>query len=158
MDLLVFFEWLDTSMLASIAKSSGGVFALVQTVHLASLTVLGGMILACDLRLMNLLLKDIPVNVVVENTTRWITYALVGVVLSGIYQSSAVAIKLYYNEFFWAKMAGLAFGVAFVYCVRVPLLAYDHETIRPWAIRAVAVTSLIVWFTVAASGRWIGFS
>ena len=158
MDLLVFFEWLDTSMLASIAKSSGGVFALVQTVHLASLTVLGGMILACDLRLMNLLLKDIPVNVVVENTTRWITYALVGVVLSGIYQSSAVAIKLYYNEFFWAKMAGFVMGLVFLYAIKLPLVKDGVDEIPPWTLRLVAVASLTIWFSVAATGRWIGFS
>ena len=34
----------------------------------------------------------------------------------------------------------------------------DHATINPWALRLMAVTSMTIWFTVAGSGRWIGFS
>ena len=73
--------------------------------------------------------------------------------------SGAVAIKLYYNEMYWAKMTGLGLGIAFVYGVRRPLLLrFEHATINPWALRLLAVTSLIIWFSVAACGRWIGFS
>ena len=72
--------------------------------------------------------------------------------------SSAVAIKLYYHEMFWAKMAALAIGVVFVYGIRRPLLKFDHATLNPWVLKTVAVTSITIWFTVAACGRWIGFS
>ncbi len=34
----------------------------------------------------------------------------------------------------------------------------EHDEISPLAIKLTAISSLIVWFTVAASGRWIGFS
>jgi hypothetical protein len=72
--------------------------------------------------------------------------------------SSAVALKLYYNTMFWAKMASLAVGVLFVYAIRRPLLRFDHATIKPLTLRLIAITSILIWFTVAASGRWIGFS
>ena len=158
MEVIAFFEWLDGSALASVSKAYGGVFAVVQMFHLLALALLGGTVLLADLRLLGVLMRDVPSEVVVDNTQRWFNVALVVIVLSGIFMSSAVALKLYYNEMFWAKMAGLAFGVAFVYGVRRPLLRFAHETINPWALRALAVTSLVVWFTVAAAGRWIGFS
>lgn len=158
MDLLFFFEWLDTSLLASIAKAYGGVFAVVQMVHLLSLALLGGMVLLGDLRLLGLLMRDVPSEVIIANTQKWFSVALVGLLVSGIFMSSAVAKKLYYNEMFWAKMAALAVGIVFVYAVRRPLLRFAHDTINPWAVRMVAVSSLIIWFTVAACGRWIGFS
>jgi hypothetical protein len=159
MDLLPFFEWLDTSMLASIAKAYGGVFAVVQMFHLLALALLGGTVLIGDLRLLGLVMRDVPSELVIENTERWFSIALGVLVASGVFMAAAVAIKLYYNEMYWAKMVGLALGVIFVYTIRRPLLMdFDHATIHPWALRLMAVTSLVIWFTVAACGRWIGFS
>ena len=158
MDLYPFFDWLDTSLLADISKAYGGVFAVVQMFHLLGMSMLGGMVLVGDLRLLNILLKDIPSQVVIENTQKWFNVALVIVMTSGIFMSSAVAMKLYYNQMFWAKMTSLGLGIAFVYVIRRPLLKFTHDTINPWTLKLIAVTSISIWFTVAASGRWIGFS
>lgn len=158
MDVYFFFEWLDNSLLAQMSKAYGGVFAVVQMFHLLSLALLGGVVLLGDLRLLGVMLRDVPSEVVIENTHKWFNVALVGVTLSGIFMSSAVAIKLYYSEMFWAKMTALATGVIFVYAIRRPLLRYDHGSINPWVLRLVAVTSITIWFTVGACGRWIGFS
>ena len=159
MDLLPFFEWLDTSILADIAKAYGGVFAVVQMFHLLALSLLGGTVLVSDLRLLGVVMKDVPSEVVIQNTQKWFSVALVILILSGLFQAAAVSMKLYYNEMFWAKMTGLAAGIVFVYAIRRPLLLrFDHDTINPWALRLIAVTSMTIWFTVAASGRWIGFS
>jgi ABC-type bacteriocin/lantibiotic exporter with double-glycine peptidase domain len=103
-------------------------------------------------------MKDIPSEVVIENTHKWFNVALVMIVISGIFMSSAVALKLYYNTMFWAKMASLTAGVVFVYAIRRPLLKFDHASIKPITLRMIAITSILIWFTVAASGRWIGFS
>ena len=158
MELLFIFEWLDTSVLADISKAYGGVFAVVQMVHLVSLALLGGAILITDLRLLGLVLRDVPSEVVASNMDRWFTLALIVMAISGIFMSSAVAIKLYFNEMFWAKMIGLSVGALFVYFVKRPLLAHPHDTINDWALRLLAISSIAIWFTVAASGRWIGFS
>lgn len=131
---------------------------MVQVVHLVALAMLGGAVLVSDLRLLGILLTDVSSESVVNNMDRWFSRALIVIAVSGVFMSSAVAIKLYYNEMFWAKMIGLSFGAAFVYFVRRPLLRHPHQTINVWSIRLIAVSSMIIWFTVAASGRWIGFS
>ncbi len=158
MDVLFLFEWLDTSFLATISKAYGGVFAVVQMFHLAAMALMGGMVLASDLRLLGVLLPDVPSESVVANTNRWFDWALVVMILSGIFMSSAVAMKLYFNEMFWAKMTSLLIGILFVYLIRRPLLRHAHDTIAPFTLKAVAASSIFVWFTVAACGRWIGFS
>jgi len=158
LDLLFIFEWLDTSILADMSKAYGGVFAVVQMVHLVALAMLGGTVLVSDLRLLGVLLSDVSSESVVNNMDRWFSVALIVIALSGVFMSSAVAIKLYYNEMFWAKMIGLFFGAAFVYFIRRPLLRHPHDTINVWSLRLIAISSMIIWFTVAASGRWIGFS
>ena len=159
MELLTFFEWLDQTSLAEVSKAYGGLFAFVQAIHLSSLALLGGMIIAMDLRLLNLLLVSVPAETVVNETRRWIGWALVLITLSGLYQASAVAIKLYYNSFFWAKMSGLLLGLILLYGVKLPLFdRFGVEALRPLTLRVVATASLVTWVSVAATGRWIGFS
>ena len=158
MDLYPFFDWLDTSLLADISKAYGGVFAVVQMFHLLGMSVLGGMVLVGDLRLLNVVMRDTPSEIVIENTHKWFGIGLATMIISGIFMSSAVSLKLYYNEMFWAKMSALAVGIAFFYLVRGPLLRVPHEGIKPGLLKLMALTSIAIWFTVAASGRWIGFS
>lgn len=158
MDVMSFFTWLDGSFLADMSKAYGGVFAVIQMFHLLAMAMLGGMVLLGDLRLLGVLMTDTPTQTVIENTQKWFNVALVVLILSGVFMSSAVALKLYYNEMFWAKMATLAIGIVFVYFVRLPLLKTDLSSVNPWTIRLTAIASMTIWFTVAASGRWIGFS
>ncbi|MFT7654769.1 MAG: hypothetical protein ACI9UU_003890 [Candidatus Azotimanducaceae bacterium] len=158
MEAMAFFEWLDGSFLASISKAYGGLFAVVQMFHLLGLALLGGMVLVGDLRLLNVVLRDVPSEEVAVNTDKFFDIAVWVLLASGIFMSSAVALKLYYNEMFWAKMSALAVGLLFVYLIRRPLLRHDHASINTWTLRSIAVSSILVWFTVAACGRWIGFS
>ena len=158
MEAMAFFEWLDGSFLASISKAYGGLFAVVQMFHLLALALLGGMVLVSDLRLLNVVMRDVPSEEVAANTNKFFDIAVWMLLASGIFMSSAVAMKLYYNEMFWAKMSALAAGLLFVYLIRRPLLRHDHATIGVWTLRSIAVSSMLVWFTVAACGRWIGFS
>ena len=158
MDLLFLFEWLDASFLATLSKAYGGVFAVVQMFHLLAMALMGGMVLVADLRLLGVLLSDVSSEKVCEHAHKWFTVGLIVMIISGVFMSSAVALKLYYNEMFWAKMIALLIGILFVFFIRRPLLHYAHDTINPWALKLTAVASLIIWFVVAASGRWIGFS
>ncbi|MEX0618712.1 MAG: DUF6644 family protein [Pseudohongiellaceae bacterium] len=155
--LFPLFEWLQRSTwLGYVATNYGSIYALVQAIHLLSMALLGGTILLMDLRLLNLSLKTMPVDVVVENAYRWFRFGLMGAVVSGIFLAAGVAEKVYYLPVFWAKMLALLGGSLFVIFFKIPLLR-KAGTNSVWLIRVVAITSLMVWFTVAATGRWIGF-
>lgn len=159
MELLGYFEWMEASLLGTIGKTYGGVYAIAQSLHLMSLVVLGGAVVVTDLRLLNVLLKDVSSETVLEEAHRWFKAALVSVVATGVFMAAAVALRLYYNQFFWAKMISLLLGVLFVFVIKRPLLtSAPHAQLSPLAVRFVAIASLAVWFTVAATGRWIGFS
>jgi len=158
-EFLGFFEWMEASVLGTIGKTYGGVYAIGQSLHLMSLAVLGGAVLVTDLRLLNVLLRDIPSEVVEQNAHRWFKVAVISIILTGIFMAAAVALRMYYNQFFWAKMIALATGVVFVFAIKHPLLsAQPHKDINPRVIKLLAVASIVIWFTVAATGRWIGFS
>ena len=156
--LELLFEAIDSSGFASLVKSNGGVFAAVQAVHLTAMAILGGMLIVTDLRLLNVLLREVPADNVVDASRKWIRYALIAMMISGVYMSFAVAIKLYFNFFFWTKMTALGVGLLFLYAIKSPLLGRGVAQVGPWTVKLVALASLMLWFTVAASGRWIGFS
>lgn len=158
MELLPFFEWLESSLLGQLAKSYGGVYAMVQSLHLFSMALIGGTMLITDLRLLGAIFRDVPSKVISDNAHKWFKVGLALVLLSGIFMVAGVATKCYHNSFFWAKMAALATGIVFVFAVKRPLLAQSHEQVKPWVLKSVAGASILVWFTVAATGRWIGFS
>ncbi|MDT8429593.1 MAG: DUF6644 family protein [Pseudomonadales bacterium] len=158
MELLPFFEWMESSVLGTIGKTYGGVYAIGQSIHLFALAMLGGTVLVTDLRLLGVLLKSTPSEVVAEEAHKWFKVALVAMLASGTFMAAAVAVRMYRNDFFWAKMLALAVGILFVFMIKRPLLRGPHAEINPLALKSMAIASIMVWFTVAATGRWIGFS
>jgi hypothetical protein len=156
--LFSFFEWLEASWLGVFMKDLPATFAVVEAVHLMGLALLGGTVLAQDLRLLNVIMRDVPSNVVTEQAHRWFKVGLWVLLLTGVPMLAGVAAKCYHNVFYWTKMIALAVGILFVFTLKQPLLRADHSTLRPATLKLMAVASMSVWFLVAASGRWIGFS
>ena len=152
------FEWLEASPLGAFMKDLPATFAIVEAVHLMGLALLGGAVLAADLRLLNVLLRDVPSNVVTSQAHRWFKIALWILVCTGVPMLAGVATKCYHNPFYWTKMIALAIGILFVFTLKQPLLRSDHSAVRPMTLKLMALASMSVWFLVAASGRWIGFS
>ena len=153
-----FFEWMETTVFGTLGKTYGGAFAVVQAMHLLSMAVLGGAVLVSDGRLLGVALKSVPLNQVLEPCQRLFNWSLSLVVLSGVFMACGVAIKVYYLEVFWYKMLALGTGVLFAYFIRRPLLQPNPESTPQLLRTLVAIASLMTWFTVAATGRWIGFS
>lgn len=158
MELLPFFEWMETSFLGQIGKTYGGVYAIGQSLHLMSLALLGGTVLVTDLRLLNIVMPNVSSNVIADEAHKWFKVALTVVLATGIFMAAAVAIRMYHNPFYWAKMIALATGIVFVFAIKRPLLSRPHEDINPIVLKLTAVASILLWFSVAATGRWIGFS
>ncbi|MFT4518150.1 MAG: hypothetical protein ACI9JM_000527 [Halioglobus sp.] len=156
--LLPLFEWMETTPFGVISQTYGAAFALVEAVHLLAMAVLGGAVLVADGRLLGLMLRDFPMSRVLEQSHRLFVWSLAVLILTGVFMACGVALKVYYLPVFWYKMLALATGVFFVFFVRRPLLRGDVENMNPQLLRLVGIASLMIWFSVAATGRWIGFS
>ena len=78
---------------ADISKAYGGTFAVIQMFHLMRMALMGGMVLVGDLRLLNILLKDLPSEMVIENTHKWFGVSLT-IMIMWDFHGSAVAMTL----------------------------------------------------------------
>lgn len=158
--LLPAFEWLKNSTpLGIIGTTYGSIYATVEAWHLLAMATLGGVVFATDLRLLGIVFRGTPSEAINNGTYKVFKIALLIAVLTGIFCAAGVADKVYYMPVFWVKMLALTAGSCFVFFIKQPLLNNTpHDEINPWIVRGLAVTSMLVWFTVAATGRWIGFS
>lgn len=156
--LLPFFEWCEQLWLGQFIVGSNWLFPVIESVHLLGLSVLGGAILVVDMRLLGLGLKNHPVTELARDARPWLIGALVVMVATGVPLFLSEPIKCYYSQAFWNKMTALAIGLVFTFTIRRQVT--ETESVRNTARRqaVVGALSLALWFTVAASGRWIGFS
>lgn len=150
------FNELEQSAIGEAIRNSLWLFPVIEAVHLVGLALLGGAILIMDLRLIGIGFRSQPIRVVF-NSTRPIFYvALLLMFATGIPLALSEMIKLYYNFSFWVKASALITAIVFTLVLKHPLIKKD--TLPRSATVLLGLISLVLWFTVAGAGRWIGFS
>ncbi len=155
--LLPFFEWCETVWLGRAVVGSLWLFPVIEAVHLLGLSVLGGAVLIVDLRLLGTGLKSWTPAELWREARPYTIGALVLMIATGIPLFLSEPIKCYYNDSFWVKMTTLPIAIAFAITIRARA---TEDAVRNTARRQMLVgaLSIALWLTVAAAGRWIGFS
>ena len=154
---LPFFEEMENTGIGTFVRESLWAFPIIEAVHLLGLGLLGGALLLVDLRLWGLGLTRQPIADMVRHAHPWLLGGVAVMFATGIPLFLSEAVKCYYNTSFWVKMISLPVALAHTFGARrwlvgaAPVRA-DGRT------RLIAAVSLVLWFTVAAAGRWIGFS
>ena len=158
MDLLPFFEWAAATSLGQTISTSTWAFAVIESVHLLALAVIGGAVLIVDVRLLGFGLRSQPIADVARDARPWFVGSLIVMLVSGVGLFLSEPVKCYYSTAFAVKMTCLALAIVFTFTVRRKVTMADEGRVRPPWLKLVALVSLALWFGVAASGRWIGFS
>ncbi len=158
MDLLTFAEWCESTGLGTAIRESTWAFAVIESVHLLALSVIGGAILLVDLRLLNLGLTRHSVRDLARDAQRWQTWSLIVMIITGISLFLSESVKCYYSVPFWYKIIALIAITIFTYTIRKKVVFAPEGQFGRGAAVTVALVSMTMWFTVGAAGRWIGFS
>jgi hypothetical protein len=156
-DLLSLFEWCEATAIGHAIKASPWLFPVIEAVHLLGLSVLGGALLVVDLRMLGLGLRRASIAELAKEAWPWLLGSIVVMVATGTALFLSESVKCYYSQAFWVKITTLPFALLFTLTVRqrVARAGTLETTART---RLVSIVSLALWFTVAAAGRWIGFS
>jgi hypothetical protein len=156
--LLAFCQWVSTTAVGQAISMSSWAFAVIESVHLLALAVIGGAVLMLDLRLLGLGLRDQPIARIARDAQPWLTGSLIVMLVTGVLLFSSEPIKCYNSTPFRVKMSSLVLAMIFAFTVRRKVaLAGDGRVPAIW-LKVVAIVSLVLWSGVGASGRWIGFS
>ena len=156
MDLLPFFEWCEATPLGLMVRESVWLFPAIEAVHLLGLCMLGGALLVVDLRLLGTGLTGTPVAALARHARPWLRTAVVVMIVTGVLLFLSESVKCYYSQAFWVKITTFPVALAFTFAVRQRVIGV--EGISRLTERLTGASSLLLWFVVAAAGRWIGFS
>ncbi|MDH4063129.1 MAG: hypothetical protein OEW19_01915 [Acidobacteriota bacterium] len=156
--LLPFFEWCEASALGEFIRTSLWLFPAIECVHLLGLVLLGGAVLVVDLRLLGLGLSDHSAQAVGAAAHRLMLMGVGVMLFTGLPLFLSEAVKCYYSDAFWVKITTLVPAILFALTVRRWVWRAEDGRVGRMAQACTALTSLALWFTVAAGGRWIGFS
>ena len=154
MDLLSVFQWFEATKIGTVVRESLWLFPVIQCVHLLALALLGGAVLVVDLRLLGLGLRSEPASDLARKMHPWLLGSLLAMIATGVPMLFSEALKCYYSPPFWYKMGMLVLAMLFAFTIRRRVLAAGSG---PIGSRVTAVLSLMLWFGVGFSGRWIAF-
>jgi len=120
-----------------------------------------GTIMTVDLRLLGVANKERPFSQVASEMLPWTWVAFSIAALAGMLMFSSKALTYYGNIPFRLKMVCLLLAginmVLFHWLGTRHLEAWDHGR-PPLAAKFAGGASLLLWTTIVAAGRWIGFT
>ena len=158
MNLLPFIEWTASSSLSHAISTSTWAFAVIESIHLLALSVIGGAVLIVDLRLLGYGIKSQTLEQVARYAQPWFLGSWTVMIVTGLLLFWSEPQKLYYSTPFAVKMTCLLLGTIFALTVRRRVALAGEGRVSPLVMKLVAIVSLSLWFGVGAGGRWIGFS
>ena len=157
--LIAFFE---DSGLADSIRENEYLFPLIESVHVLAICLVVGSILAVDLRLLGVAYKGQPVSRVTEGILPLTWCAFSVALASGILLFISNATKYLANGYFDTKIlligaAGLNMAIFQLTCAK-DMPRWESAAVPPPAVRLAGGLSIMLWISVVACGRWIGFT
>ena len=142
-------------------RESDWMFPTIETVHVFALVLVVGTIMTVDLRLLGFANKERPFSQVASEMLPWTWAAFAVAALAGMLMFSSKALTYYSNIPFRLKMVCLLLAginmVMFHWLGTRHLEAWDQGR-PPRAAKLAGGASLLLWTTIVAAGRWIGFT
>ena len=142
-------------------RESDWMFPTIETVHVFALVLVVGTIMTVDLRLLGIANKDRPFSEVASEMLPWTWAAFAIAALAGMLMFSSKALTYYGNIPFRLKMICLLLAginmVMFHWLGTRHLEAWDRGR-PPRAAKLAGGASLLLWVTIVAAGRWVGFT
>lgn len=153
---------LEATSVATAVRESTWLFPTIETLHVLSIALVVGTIMIVDFRLINVASRRRPVSELMNEVLPWTWVAFICAVITGSLLFSSAAVKYAHNPPFLFKMlllliAGTNMAVFHLGAYRKVEL-WDREAMTPTGARIAGSISLLIWVSVIALGRWIGFT
>jgi len=149
------------SRFGTMIRESDNAFPIIESVHVLSITLLIGTIAVLDLRMLGVILRQVPVTRVARNVfpLTWTGFCVS--VMSGFLLFWSEAAKMYTNPAFRIKIVLLLLAGLnpFIFHTTVYRRVHEWEELHlsPWRARAAAIASLTLWSGVIIAGRAIAY-
>lgn len=156
-----FMQSLQDMHLATELRESSLAYPIILSTHLTGMGLFGAMIAMTDLRILGIAMKDRPMADVHNQLRPFKHLGLTLVVICGALLAYSKAAIYWPNPFFQTKLTLLALVGIHALVFRGPvyknLAEMDRTGQVTGAAKLAAVISLVLWISLVAAGRWIGY-
>jgi hypothetical protein len=157
-----FAHWLATTPPSRFIQDVLWIIPVVQTVHILAIAVVLSSVAMIELRLFGLVGRSTPVAQTAARSLPWLWWGTLALAITGLILITGEPGRALTNPAFQLKMALLliAMGVtlAFHRSVRKSAALWSEPARSLRALRAAALATLLLWFSVAVAGRWIAYA
>jgi hypothetical protein len=158
-DLIAF---LETSSLAEAIREDDLLFPLIESVHVLAICFVVGSISIVDLRLLGFASTHQPVGRLIKGVLPYTWGAFAIAVVAGSLLFISHAAKYLENGFFVTKLALIAAAglnmLLFHLIGAKNMQRWENDVRPPFQARFAGTMSLLIWISVVACGRWVGFT
>ena len=161
MKLDALLQWVFSLAAAVAMRENEFLFPWIESLHVLSITLVFGTIAMVDLRICGLAFNEQRVSRLINQLLpcTWGAFAIAALTGGLLFISNAFSYA--HNLYFQIKilcliLAGL--NMLFFHFVAGRDISRWESTSTPWPARLAGVVSLVIWVTVIATGRWIGFT
>lgn len=162
MSLLGFFEWLAQTRASVAMAESIWAFPIVESVHVLTLCLFLGMATMLDLRLLGLVMRDVPVSEVATRLLPWTVAGFWVMVISGVLTFLNAPVRYYENIFFRIKIVALLLAGLNVWVfhsgIWLKVSDWERDAVAPFRARLAGILSLVLWGCIVVAGRMIAYN
>jgi uncharacterized membrane protein len=160
--ILSFLEWLASTEWSIALHESLYAYPLVESTHVLTLGLFVGLTVMLDLRLLGWAFTSVPVTEFTRRVLPWTKAGFAIMTATGVLLFYAIPVRNYQNIFFRVKMIMLVLALLNIWYFHSRtergVASWDLDQRPPRAARAAALTSIILWFAIAVSGRMIAYN
>jgi hypothetical protein len=154
---------LEATPWGTAVRESTWLFPTIESLHVLSLVLVMGSIMVVDLRLLNVASRGRPVKELTDDILPWTWSAFVASAITGSLLFSSSAVRYVGIWQFDAKMgmlalAALNMGLFHLGAFRSVAQWDRAPATPPLAAKLAGGISLVIWVSIVALGRWIGFA
>lgn len=154
-------QLLYDSRIGTAIRESDNAFPIIESVHVLGITLLAGTIAMLDLRMLGVILREIPVRRIARAVLPLTWSGFVVMFISGFLLFWSEAAKNYTNPAFRVKLVLLILAGLnpLIFHTGVYRRAQEWElaAVAPWRARVAAIVSLTLWSGIIVAGRAIAY-
>jgi hypothetical protein len=158
MSLDNFATWLDATPLSTSLKTNFWVVPTLQSIHILSVCLVLSTAVIVSLRAWNLMGVDWTPQTWARRLYPPQWWALLGLLVTGIFQVLAEPTRELPNQYFQFKMLGVLITVPIVLWMTRRFYAEGAEARVPGLVRLASIVVVALWGAIIFAGRWIAYA
>ncbi len=162
MSLLAFCEWLAATNGSTALRESLYMYPLLESTHVMFLILFVGLTVIWDLRLLGVILKEVPVSVMIDRILPWVRWGFAIMVFTGVLLFYGIPVRTYQSFWFRGKMIFLVLASINIWYFHYKLLphsaTWDRDARLPGAVRRAGAASIVLWALIIVFGRFIAYN